>query len=229
MTNLESGAWAKLEMFLAQGGTVISMGQLPYQAIETSGWDAAASASVFGLQQPSGEQFWSESSESTLAWSKGTANAYHLPFEASADEGAVLGSLSNLLEELHPLAVKLKSANGGRSILMQTRRIDADSFLVFVSNQEEPVRDLTLQISTALWEENGGNEALFTELSLDSGDEAPAQAERTGNGWALPVVLDAYESRLFRITRSRCQSPARRTLAAQGRCVRGHLMDHANR
>lgn len=202
MTNLESGAWAKLELLLAQGGTVISMGQLPYQAIESSGWDTASSASVFGLQQPSVEQFWNEGTGSALAWSKGDANAYHLPFAASADEAAVLGSLTSLLEELHPLAVKLKSANGGRSILTQTRRIDADSFLVFVSNQEEPARELSLQISTALWAEHVGNEAQITELSLDRGDEAPVQAERTNNGWMLPVLLDAYESRLFRITRS---------------------------
>ncbi|MBA2939129.1 hypothetical protein HZF08_12510 [Paenibacillus sp. CGMCC 1.16610] len=202
MTNLESGAWAKLELFLAQGGTVISMGQLPYQAIETNGLDAASSASVFGLQQPSGEHFWNEGAASVPVWSKGAASAYHLPFAASADEAAVLGSLSMLLEELHPQAVKLEPAYGGRSILLQTRQIDADSFLVFISNQEEAERDLSLQISTALWEENVGYAALFTELSLDRGDEAPAQAERTASGWTMPVFLGAYESRLFLITRS---------------------------
>ncbi|WP_282936374.1 glycosyl hydrolase [Paenibacillus sp. RC67] len=202
MTNLESGAWAKLEAFLAQGGTVISMGQLPYQAIESNGWDAASAASAFGLPQPSTEQFWSESGEQALSWSKGTANAYHLPYTAKADETAALGSMTSLLEELQPLTVKLEPAYGGHSILMQTRRIDADSFLVFVSNQEEAVRDLSLQVSAALWGAAGASAAEFTELSLDRGDEAVVHAEQSGDGWTLPVLLGSFESRLFRITRS---------------------------
>jgi hypothetical protein len=202
ITNLESGAWTKLEAFLAQGGTVISMGQLPYHAIEEKGWDTASSASTFGLPQPVAEHFWNEGTEAALSWSKGKVSAYHLPFAASADETATLGSMTSLLEELQPLAVKLNPAYGGRSILMQTRRIDADSFLVFISNQEEAERDLSLQISTALWEENDVNAALFTELSLDRGDETPVEAELFVNGWTLPVLLGAYESRLFRISRS---------------------------
>ncbi|MGG1515898.1 glycosyl hydrolase [Paenibacillus oryzisoli] len=203
MTNLELGALAKLKVFLAQGGTVVSMGQLPYQAIEASGWDTVSLASTFGQAQPIAGHFWNEDAELSQVWSKGTANAFHLPFAASADEAAVLGSLSSLLEQLQPIAVKLSPACGGRSILMQTRRIDADSFLVFVSNQEEEERGLAMQISTALWADDDVKDALFSELSLDRGDEAPVKAAFSGSGWTLPIHLSAYESRLFRITRGR--------------------------
>ncbi|ULL14933.1 hypothetical protein DVH26_11075 [Paenibacillus sp. H1-7] len=204
MTNLESGAWAKLEAFLAQGGTVISMGQLPYQAIESNGWDTAAVTSAFGLPEPGAERFWNGGSEQPLAWSKGAASAYHLPFEASADEAAVLGSMSALLEELQPLTVKLEPTHGShgrRSILMQTRRIDADSVLVFISNQEEETRSWSLQVSAALWGAEGAASAMFTELSLDRGDETRIEAEHHGDRWSLPVLLGSYESKLFSITR----------------------------
>ncbi|WP_028548114.1 glycosyl hydrolase [Paenibacillus sp. UNC451MF] len=208
MTNLESGAWGKLEAFLAQGGVVISMGQLPYQSIQSSGWNASTAADIFGLPQAPAELFWSEGSEAALQWFKGEASAYHLPFSASAEASSVLSSMSTLLEELQPLTVKLEPDYGGNSILMQTRRIDEDSFLVFVSNQEESVRDLSLQVSAALW---GASDALavqFTELSLDRGDETAVEALQANDRWTLPLYLGSYESRLFRLTRSQSAAVA---------------------
>lgn len=204
MTNLESDAWAKLQTFIAQGGTVISMGQLPYQVIDPNGWDAAAAGHAFGLPQGADEAFWSAAGEAPLTWSKGAANAYHLPFAASADADKVLGSMSALLEELQPLTVKLQPAYGGRSLLTQTRRIDADTFLVFVSNQEEAPRDMDVRISEALWGETAGGAYAFefAELSLDRGDETAVEAAKEGEAaWSLPVPLGSFESRLFRVTR----------------------------
>ncbi|UUZ89356.1 hypothetical protein LJK87_24680 [Paenibacillus sp. P25] len=143
MTNLEGAAWAKLEAFLERGGKVISLGQSPYETIEPSAWDPAAAVKTFGLPEGAVTAgFWEPEREERPKRHKGPRHAYYLPFSAAADANAALEPFTALLEELEPLPVRSLPACGDWGLLLQTRRMEEDKVLIFISNQEAEPREV---------------------------------------------------------------------------------------
>ncbi|MEI7025149.1 glycosyl hydrolase [Paenibacillus sp. y28] len=66
MTNLEAKAWAKLQQFMQEGGTVISFGLLPYEPIEPGSPAEAELLQVFGAARQEQLDYWREA-EAALA------------------------------------------------------------------------------------------------------------------------------------------------------------------
>jgi hypothetical protein len=205
MSNLESGAWAKIEDFLQQGGTVISLGQLPYETIETKPLNSYSIAQAFGLSGIIPSKFWESYQQEQLQWHKGTGSAYHLPFQASMEMSHALEAFAELMDEILPLSVRLLPACGDWGLLMQTRRVAEDKVLVFISNQEETQRQVELRIEPHLWAEKAEASVsytlLFRELSLEDGEAELLQQSSPGELWKLPLQLASYESRLIEISR----------------------------
>ncbi|MCZ8514698.1 glycosyl hydrolase [Paenibacillus filicis] len=204
MTNLESGAWAKIEAFLARGGKVVSLGQLPYETIEPGvGPDTAAAA--FGV--PGGvveAGFWRRP-EGRLQQYKGAGDAYYLPFAAAADAKAVLEPFTALLNALEPLPVRVLPACGEWGLLLQSRRVGRAEALVFVSNQEAEPREIKLRLEPGLWgteDAHNRTAVAFRELSLDDGEARPLEGRAEGTGWTVRLTLAPYESRLIEAVRS---------------------------
>lgn len=200
LTNLETSAWSKIEAFINSGGSVISLGQLPYEVIDPGHWSEQSVRNAFALSEKPDEHFWNEAA-APLTWVKGQRNAYYLPYSASADEQTVLQALTGLLEELQPASVKLLPACGEWGLLTQTRLLSDDTALVFVSNQEETERQVTVQAQAGLWRASGqeaaGYDVEFQLLSLDNGTATVVEGQRSGASWSVPLKLASYESKLL--------------------------------
>ncbi|MNH99695.1 hypothetical protein D3C73_524740 [compost metagenome] len=220
LTNLERAAWNQIEAFLAAGGTVISLGLLPYDRIDGLEEQLPAVQETFGLEESESSLFWYEekapeaegdyatnselAAEAELSWCKGKAAAYFLPFQTDASLDVVNDWLTDLLDELHPPAVKLLPPSANRGLLTQVRRLSDDQAVVFISNQEEAEQSLTLRVEELLW--SGGfdpstEEVQFQYLSLDDGEVRLAEAESMSSGWQIQIQLTAYESKLILISR----------------------------
>ncbi|GAA4842553.1 hypothetical protein GCM10023310_20590 [Paenibacillus vulneris] len=209
MTNLESAAWKKIQDFLHQGGKVISLGQLPYEAIEPKQWNEEELLAAFGLTQSEKGRFWTGHEETSVAgdhpWSSGAGNAYYLPFHAGAEASVILDKLDKLLEKLQPQTVRLLPGCGELSLLLQTRHLDDRTALVFISNQEQAVREVTLSIADSYFSladspASGSEVVHFEELSLDHGSVSCLQGNRSEAAWQLPIALAPFESHLLRVT-----------------------------
>lgn len=211
LTNLEEEAWGKLRAFLLAGGTVISLGQLPYQRIDSRSWNLEEVQRAFGLPEEGKQVFWDSAADSgaetlyELSWNKGSQAAYHLPFPAFTDIHEAMRALLQLLYQLHPPKVELLTGTEETELLRQTRRLGADAALFFVSNQGEEEQETILRVSTDFWETGASEEnrpVSFIQLSLDDGSEERLQARREDGWWMLPLRVDPYASRLvlFRLS-----------------------------
>jgi hypothetical protein len=204
MSNLENNAWEKVKQFVEQGGAVISLGQLPYETIEVPAVDRSGMEQVFGVPGTWEAKFWSPhpQREDPLMWFKGNDAAYHLPFHAEDEREQVMEMLSAQLNKLEPLPVRLLPECGEWGLLMQARRISVDKVLVFISNQEETLRDVQLQVNPHLWEEGQACRIEFRELSLDDGDVVDVMHQAScGSECRMALQLDPYSARLIEITR----------------------------
>ncbi|SFK67410.1 hypothetical protein SAMN03159341_10132 [Paenibacillus sp. 1_12] len=225
LTNLESGAWKSIQSFLQQGGKVISMGQLPYEAIDSTPSELSEITAAFGLASGAKGSFWEHASITSsevdasadsehdledgqpLEWYKGEHNAYHLPFTASAKEQQVLEPFTELLDKLEPMAVRLLPACGEWGLMLQTRLVADDKALVFISNQEETQREVELQIEAHLWGEQAQAAETysleFRELSLDTGEALVLKDNyaNIGTSWGLHLSIAPFASRLIEVVR----------------------------
>ncbi|MDF2926932.1 MAG: hypothetical protein K0R57_5846 [Paenibacillaceae bacterium] len=217
LANLEEAAWAKLTSFVRSGGTVVSLGQLPYEQIGSLPHSPGEVRRIFGLPEEGEPSFWSSAggggaASSEPVWSKGSGEAYHLAFPAFADMQDAMKALLELLNRLHPPKVELLPAADDLGLLRQTRRLGPDAALFFVSNQEGAARETVLRVSPEFWEAAGGECPLpvsFTRLSLDDGSEERLQAEWNDGWWTLPLQLAPYTSQLvlFRLAAGEEQVP----------------------
>ncbi|WP_159884428.1 glycosyl hydrolase [Paenibacillus puerhi] len=217
LTNLEGAAWRTIRAFLEAGGTVISLGQLPYEQIDELDPRSPDIYEAFGLDKPVSAAFWKAEAdgserEQELSWSRGTSSAYYLPFDEEADQAAVENKLMELLDDIHPASVKLLPASRDRGLLTQVRRLSPGQALYFVSNQEEREHSLTLRVEESLWKEDGAPSHAgveFQELSLDDGEAVTLQTYGSAAAWEIPVKLAPYESRLILINRTSGTNPAK--------------------
>ncbi len=96
LTNLESAAWEKLKKFLEKGGTVISLGLLPYEVIEQRQNTGEETRTWFGLKDYNlaGETYWEAKPGEGVAGkpaqpgpAKGHYEAYFFPCEGGVNQG----------------------------------------------------------------------------------------------------------------------------------------------
>lgn len=210
MTNLEAAAWHKIKEFLAAGGTVVSLGSLPYESID--GEVAADALAQFGLTDSPKATYWQDStSESFSGWVKGEQSAYFLPAPGGVVNSKAGPPLLSFLKELIAQPVKLEVAESDRkSLMMQVRDWPDGSKVVFVANQEGNsieagliVEDLTL------------GEAV--ELDLASGETRPVKAAQAGESWRISFNLAPYQSRLFHIGGTQAANSAAKEIETPSR------------
>lgn len=222
MTSLESGAWAKLQQFIEQGGTVISMGLLPYESIEADAAENSGIKQVFGATKAEEADFWSPLREEKPIWLHGKEKAFHLPFHAGRGTEEVLEAFSAKLNELAPLPIRLLPACGEWGLLMQSRFIGENKVLVFISNQEEVQRDVKLQVEPHLWKKSHNTSGywrlMLRELSLEDGNTVELASCSVEGSSHTALRLAPYSSRLIEICRAEtgqstasCDMPANHT------------------
>ncbi|SFL99420.1 hypothetical protein SAMN03159341_113125 [Paenibacillus sp. 1_12] len=216
ITNLENKAWHKIREFLDSGGKVISVGQMPIETIEKDASVEIEMKRTFGLLDKESHH------PGTYVISDSEGNAVQ-----------VLDELTELLNDLLPISIRLHSERPHKSFMLQTRKVSEDSVVVFINNHDGEEHDASLQLDVSqIWKDAGMNpqdgEVVCHELSLDTGEVVSLRVERVGETSftvALPFV--PYQSRLVQLTRGESagaaevgmnpsEAPAKLEIAAAG-------------
>ncbi len=207
LVNLEAKAWAKIKTFLAAGGTVVSLGLLPYEVIEQGQAIEEDVLHWFGLDANSSPRrtYWQsqvsltgqvQAPSTQFSWTRGTQSAYFLAVPggmARSEAGPEL--LSFLMERVLPPVIIDISDASRKSLLMQVRDWPDGSKIVFIANQESPEIELKLVVEASAFNFGG-----VEELDLESGDTRPLEAELDGSTWRIRLHFAPYQSRLVHIT-----------------------------
>jgi hypothetical protein len=217
LTNLEEAAWARLKEFLEQGGTVVSLGLLPYEVIDRQQNIEAEMLDWFGLDkgQTVRENYWrtgataTSSGDITLSgqhgWLKGKFSAYFLPCEGGINPAAI-EQLVSFLTEKFPQTISFEaSVVDRRSLLVQQRAWPDGSILIFMANQEERDIEVAVKVSEAI------NLTGIEELDLESGEFGPVKAELNLQDRKIGLQLAPFQSRLIQLS---LESAAKSTIGA---------------
>jgi hypothetical protein len=201
MTNLEGKAWETIKRFLADGGKVIAMGELPQEQIEKGSNVSVEMAEWFAGRGPQNEE---------REVINGSRDAHFVPRDAEAGIQAMLDQLESLLDRLEPRPVELVgrvSSEEIRSFLLQSRYMSDDEYVVFASNQEAGEWSTRLRFEPArIWHEvkdgDGGLTSLLVErLDLETGGIVAVKAAVDGDGLSVEADFAPYASRMYRMTR----------------------------
>lgn len=209
LANAEAAAWAKIRQFLQAGGTVIAVGLLPSEAIEAGSPDEREAMDWFGTGVSPRSLYWEGASAGAAGspWTQGEWRARFVPVSAGEGIRDVWPRIAALLEEAAPRGAVLREE--ARCYLMQTRHLDDGRAAVFISNQEGEAHRPALAVNAALLFRRGGGEASraadaasplrFRELDLETGEARDLAAERTADGWFVPLAFAPYQSRVIEI------------------------------
>lgn len=196
ISNLETGAWRQIEAFLANGGTVLALGLLPYQRIEASIDVGMETRKRFGLERDPQHDYWSTPSASSSPRTRWVTHGggHFLSTEGTLAAADGIQPLLERLASLQPPSIRLHCATeDSSSFLMQHRIMEDNSHLIFISHQEAGER--RVELHSALPIPTHGVE----RLHLETGEVVSLQVSQHANGWHLPLKFAAYESCCLRI------------------------------
>lgn len=195
MVNLEHKAWEMIKRFLADGGKVIAMGELPREHIEENSKVPEEVMDWFG---------WSPQQEGK-GICHGKKNAHFIPRQSGSGSEVLLDKLEFMLDLMEPRPVTVEGNGEIRSFLLQSRFMSNDEYVVFVSNQEAGDYRTRIRIEpTRIWKTTNDcnlSQFLAERLDLETGEILPIQTAEDGTGITLEVDLAPYESRMYRFTR----------------------------
>ncbi|WP_166239024.1 glycosyl hydrolase [Paenibacillus turpanensis] len=221
ITNMERNAWAKLLAFLEAGGTVVSIGLLPYDVIEDGAPDEQAAMEAFGVTEPPSKWYWQEAEGAASAVRPAPANrrhgqhgrAYFIPAAGANGAGLAWKAAAELLEAVCPRPVTLHAPGEPTCFLMQTRKLGGHTAAVFISNQEGSAHEAVIRmIPELLYRDRGAKLSAsgtlrISEWDLETGqltflpdaaeDSLPGAGTSTGAGWFIPLKLEPYQARLL--------------------------------
>ncbi|MFM9281568.1 hypothetical protein [Paenibacillus jiagnxiensis] len=201
--NIEGAAWKQVKRFAEQGGTVIAAGLLPHVPIQEHSPAAEECMELFGLHERPEAYYWEEKPYAgDTPWLKGRDSVYFVPY-SSAD---MPGTVTALLEQIYPAAVRWIPDQPCRSFLVHTRLID-QMVAVFISNQEGQAAEGELRLwperlfTSGAAESDGGTEPSGKTLRCARLDLETGEVHSLPDTGSLPAVLrlhfDGYESQAF--------------------------------
>jgi hypothetical protein len=197
MTNLETAAWSQVKAFLHAGGTVISVGLLPYERIDRDLDIAAECLEEFGLATSPTSEYWQElhADEQGRFWIKGTHSSYFIPCPGGAQQAHVIEPLLTLLRQsIQPVATLKGVVGDTASLLMQQRILPDESRLLFITHQEGMDKTVRLHLAEC----PAGQ--VVERLDLASGNVTAMAVEQNEDGWSVVLPFAPYESYLLRFS-----------------------------
>lgn len=228
LLNLEAAAWEKVQQFANAGGTVISVGLLPSQNIQTGSPTAEQAAAFFGASEQTAHTFWENEaaleSESNIApasgqvekdlKTKGAGRSVFVPSKGWEGGEAAAKELIELLDIVLPQPVRWEPKDPCESVLMQLRRLPGDSdvsssFAVFLSNQEDRQEEARLVVvPELLWPEiifDAESCLEVEQLDLETGETVTlgviqAVQKEIEPPWSLSLPLAPYEAKVVRLS-----------------------------
>jgi hypothetical protein len=220
LSNLEASAWNKLKEFLAQGGTVISLGLLPYEVIDEQTNIEQEALNWFGLANSalSRGSYWQVpgatlgeevAATEQVFWLKGKYSGYFLPCQGGVTQARPQQLIALIKEKLsRPITIEATEADR-RSLLIQEREWPDGARLIFLSNQED--REITVELRVAA----GFRLAKVEELDLESGGSNPVDAEFGGQNWKIPLQLAPFQARLLQLDQEKTTQSAFTSISNQ--------------
>jgi hypothetical protein len=211
ITNLEASAWSQVKAFLQAGGTVISVGLLPYEHIDSTPSIEAEALAHFGLTTSPRQNYWPAEtnlpyppfSNDEHSWTKGHHSAYFIPTPGGAQHPRTIERLLALLQQCIPPAITWEPLLGDRnSFLAHQRSLPDGSQLVFITHQEGTAKKLYLHLVQC----PAGQ--VVELLDLASGLTTTIPTEKTANGYSILLSFAPYESHLLRYSPSLAMLPS---------------------
>jgi hypothetical protein len=199
LSNLETAAWSRVQAFLHAGGTVISVGLLPYERIDHNQDIAAECLEEFGLTASPSSDYWQELhvDEQTreYSWVKGSHSSYFIPSPGGVQHTHAIELLLTLLQQKIQPVVTLEGVVGDTaSLLMQQRVLPDESRLLFITHQEGMNKTVRLHLT----EYSTGQ--LVERLDLSSGSAIAMAVEKNDDGWSVVLPFAPYEAYLLRFS-----------------------------
>ncbi|MFC0472159.1 glycosyl hydrolase [Halalkalibacter kiskunsagensis] len=193
MTNVESAAWMKIKQFIEQGGTVIANCLLPTELIDRHDSNVDEILETFGVSHQSEDDFWNENPTppQTELFSKGKNHAYFISVTAKKHER--IQTLLTLIDDHLKEDITFLTEKGGTSFLLQQRKIDDQSNLVFISNQEGENQKTTLLIKLK------NEEVVCSRLDIETGKIEQIHATKSGDGWRVELDFAPYQSQAIQV------------------------------
>jgi hypothetical protein len=194
MSNLETAAWSRVKAFLHAGGTVISVGLLPYERIDRDLDIAAECLEAFGLTASPSSEYWQElyANEQGRSWIKGTHSSYFIPCPGGAQQAHCIEPLLTLLRQsIQPVATLVGDT---ASLLMQQRILPDESRLLFITHQEGMDKTVRLHLAEC----PAGQ--VVERLDLASGNATTMIVEHNEDGWSVVLPFASYEAYLLRFS-----------------------------
>jgi hypothetical protein len=214
MTNLETAAWSRVKAFLKAGGSVVSVGLLPYEQIDDTPSIEPEALTYFGLVDSPRRSYWhtatdmqpvpaSDATETALSgppylnaealWTKGPYAAFFLPTPGGAHHPHTIARLLTLLSQCLPTTIRWGPLLGERdSFLVHQRSLPDRSQLIFITHQEETEKKLALHLAAPPIGQ------LIERMDLASGSITTIPVNKTAQGYTSILSFAPYESYLLR-------------------------------
>lgn len=192
ISNLEADAWKKIKQFIDEGGTVIANGLLPYEMIDEDEGILAEIRNIFGIAPGAKIDFWEGEQKDLLTYyTKGEKNAFFIPSTANQSLHERMEAIFNILDQYLQENVQFKVDDEAKSFLLQQRRFDDGSEVVFISNQEGNAHQAELFVKR--------NDISFLKLNLETGQSEPISAEWMEDRWKVDLEFAPYQSYVIKI------------------------------
>lgn len=203
ITNLEAAAWERVQAFVRDGGTVISVGLLPYETIEPGSEAVLGMSALFGTEAPAPDSYWSghtDYNQTDQGWIHSMeGNAFFVPYgpESSRVNGRNL--LIELLNQTLPRRAELVSDDGSTNcLLMQHRQLSDREELLFIANHEGLEKRIELRLADS-YADPGYSLSI---RDLENGETWPLSSGVSGKGRTATLVFAPYQSHLVEISRN---------------------------
>ncbi|MDF2959055.1 MAG: hypothetical protein K0S39_790 [Paenibacillus sp.] len=201
VSNLEAAAWKRIQMFTEAGGTVISVGLLPYETIEPQSGTLAEMASMFHAEASDADYYWNGPQEKDTAqegWRCGAEGAFFVPFSSGSGHVHGMKALTGLLNWKLPRAVEVMSDDGQTEcLLMQHRKLSDQSDIIFIANHEGLEKKVLVHLKESYF--GSGYQLIYRDL--ENGETRPLSSEGTANGRKVTLSFAPYQSHLIEIIR----------------------------
>lgn len=191
LTNLEIGAWKQVKAFIEAGGTVISAGLLPYESVDYLAFNEVEALELFGLTRAPQASYWKGKGTYKEPWSVGKQAAYFIPY---IDSARMTDRLLQLLQQRLTSTIMVEPVMGDRrSFLMRQRVLSDNSYLLFLTHQEQDEKILRVRFVPQT------GRPVVERLDLTDGQMYPVPLEADTQEDSVLLTFAPYEAHLLHI------------------------------
>lgn len=195
LTNLEGAAWEQIKAFVESGGTVISIGSLPYENIDRELHAELEVSEWFGVNDSEALAYWSEDGDGWHGkgpFVKGRLQSYFIPESGKKGIKGACAAMLDLLRQAESALVSISSDVRSDCFLMYQRKLDDVVSLIFITNQEGDYHHVEVKLPKAR-----SQAVHYRLLDLETGQSKSLQPEMYTAHDRLSLEFAPYQSYLI--------------------------------